>query len=260
MIKAKKQFGQNFLKDKAILNQIIQAIPNDGKFIIEIGPGLGDLTEELVKNFTVISYEIDRDLYQILSKKFSKELKNGSLKLIMGDVLEIFSSEENYFLVSNLPYYIATKIILNALRDDKCLGFVVMVQKEVGLKFSANSGDKEFSSLAVLAWLEGECEYLFDVPPTAFEPPPKVTSGVIRLKKDKKFPLLDREKFSSFLKICFASPRKTIFRNLTANYSKELISEVFCDLNLDLNLRPHQIHNALFVKIYENLKARNGKQ
>lgn len=260
MIKAKKQFGQNFLKDQTVLNKIIQAIPNNHNFIIEIGPGLGDLTEELVKNFTVISYEIDRDLYQILSNKFSKELQNGSLELVMGDVLETFSSEKSYFLVSNLPYYIATKVIVNALKDDKCLGFVVMVQKEVGLKFSASSGDKDFSSLAILAWLEGECEYLFDVVPTAFEPPPKVISGVIRLKKNKKFPLLDREKFGSFLKICFSSPRKTLFKNLTTNYSKELVSEIYFDLNLKLNLRPHQIHNALFVEIYENLKARNGKQ
>lgn len=260
MIKAKKHYGQNFLKDRVILNKIIQAIPNDKSFIIEVGPGLGDLTAELVNKFSVRSYEIDDDLYQILISKFSKQIEDGSLELVMGDVLETFSSDKEYFLVSNLPYYIATKVILNALSDPKCSGFVVMVQKEVGLKFTASSGDREFSSLAILAWLEGDCEYLFDVPAAAFEPPPKVVSSIIKLVKKERFPLLDRDKFSGFLKVCFSSPRKTLAKNLSSSFTKSSIEETFSNLNLELNLRPHQIHNALFVEIYENLKAKNGKQ
>ncbi|MBQ6223968.1 MAG: 16S rRNA (adenine(1518)-N(6)/adenine(1519)-N(6))-dimethyltransferase RsmA, partial [Campylobacter sp.] len=189
MIKAKKEFGQNFLKDSVILDKIVQAIPNDTSNIIEIGPGLGDLTLRLLKISKVKSYEIDRDLEKILTAKFATELENGRFELVLGDALEIWQngglSKKKYFLAANLPYYVATNLILRAIDDDNCLGFVVMVQKEVALKFSATSKNSEFGAISVLANLFGKCEFLFEVPPLAFEPPPKVTSAVMRLVKNE---------------------------------------------------------------------------
>lgn len=238
MIKAKKHFGQNFLQDKATLDKIIQAIPKDVENVVEIGPGLGDLTFRLLQIYKTTSFEIDCELFQILKVKFANEIQNGQLKLFCKDALEQWQQEgglssQNYFLVANLPYYVATKMILNAIDDEKCLGLIVMIQKEVALKFSAKSKDKEFSALSILASLQGRCELLFDVDAKLFNPPPKVTSSVIKLQKTKKIFGKDGifkdakqyEAFKAFLRAAFASPRKTLLKNLSTNFDKKALEE-----------------------------------
>ena len=271
MIKAKKEFGQNFLKDSVILDKIVQAIPNDTSNIVEIGPGLGDLTLRLLKISKVKSYEIDRDLEKILTAKFADELENGRFELVFGDALEIWQngglSEKKYFLAANLPYYVATNLILRAIDDDNCLGFVVMVQKEVALKFCATSKNSEFGAISVLANLFGKCEFLFEVPPLAFEPPPKVTSAVMRLVKNeflsehKKFANLDEyTEFKGFLRICFSAPRKTLFKNLSSKFDKNLLNEIFANLQISQTIRSHELDFALFLKIFKNLKVENERR
>lgn len=271
MIKAKKEFGQNFLKDSVILDKIVQAIPNDTSDIVEIGPGLGDLTLRLLKISKVKSYEIDRDLEKILTAKFADELENGRFELVFGDALEIWQngglSEKKYFLAANLPYYVATNLILRAIDDDNCLGFVVMVQKEVALKFCATSKNSEFGAISVLANLFGKCEFLFEVPPLAFEPPPKVTSAVMRLVKNeflseyKKFANLDEyAEFKGFLRICFSAPRKTLFKNLSSKFDKNLLNEIFANLQISQTIRSHELDFALFLKIFKNLKVENERR
>ncbi|MBO7476041.1 MAG: 16S rRNA (adenine(1518)-N(6)/adenine(1519)-N(6))-dimethyltransferase RsmA [Campylobacter sp.] len=271
MIKAKKEFGQNFLKDSVILDKIVQAIPNDTSNIVEIGPGLGDLTLRLLKISKVKSYEIDRDLEKILTAKFADELENGRFELVLGDALEIWQngglSEKKYFLAANLPYYVATNLILRAIDDDNCLGFVVMVQKEVALKFCATSKNSEFGAISVLANLFGKCEFLFEVPPLAFEPPPKVTSAVMRLVKNeflsehKKFANLDEyAEFKGFLRICFSAPRKTLFKNLSSKFDKNLLNEIFANLQISQTIRSHELDFALFLKIFKNLKVENERR
>ena len=271
MIKAKKEFGQNFLKDSVILDKIVQAIPNDTSNIVEIGPGLGDLTLRLLKISKVKSYEIDRDLEKILTAKFADDLENGRFELVFGDALEIWQngglSEKKYFLAANLPYYVATNLILRAIDDDNCLGFVVMVQKEVALKFCATSKNSEFGAISVLANLFGKCEVLFEVPPLAFEPPPKVTSAVMRLVKNeflsehKKFANLDEyAEFKGFLRICFSAPRKTLFKNLSSKFDKNLLNEIFADLQILQTIRSHELDFALFLKIFKNLKVENERR
>ena len=271
MIKAKKEFGQNFLKDSIILDKIVQAIPNDTSNIVEIGPGLGDLTLRLLKISKVKSYEIDRDLEKILTAKFADELENGRFELVLGDALEIWQngglSEKKYFLAANLPYYVATNLILRAIDDDNCLGFVVMVQKEVALKFCATSKNSEFGAISVLANLFGKCEFLFEVPPLAFEPPPKVTSAVMRLVKNeflsehKKFANLDEyAEFKGFLRICFSAPRKTLLKNLSSKFDKNLLNEIFANLQISQTIRSHELDFALFLKIFKNLKVENERR
>ena len=271
MIKAKKEFGQNFLKDSVILDKIVQAIPNDTSNIVEIGPGLGDLTLRLLKISKVKSYEIDRDLEKILTAKFADELENRRFELVFGDALEIWQngglSEKKYFLAANLPYYVATNLILRAIDDDNCLGFVVMVQKEVALKFCATSKNSEFGAISVLANLFGKCEFLFEVPPLAFEPPPKVTSAVMRLVKNeflsehKKFANLDEyAEFKGFLRICFSAPRKTLFKNLSSKFDKNLLNEIFANLQISQTIRSHELDFALFLKIFKNLKVENERR
>ena len=273
MIKAKKHFGQNFLQDKATLDKIIQAIPNDVENVVEIGPGLGDLTFRLLQIYKTTSFEIDCELFQILKVEFANEIQNGQLKLFCKDALEQWQEEgglssENYFLVANLPYYVATKMILNAIDDEKCLGLIVMIQKEVALKFSANSRDKEFSALSILASLQGRCELLFDVDAKLFNPPPKVTSSVIKLQKTKKIFGKDGifkdakqyEAFKAFLRAAFALPRKTLLKNLSTNFDKKALEEIFEDLSLAQNLRPHELDVDSYLKVFERLKEDNERQ
>ena len=273
MIKAKKHFGQNFLQDKATLDKIIQAIPKDVENVVEIGPGLGDLTFRLLQIYKTTSFEIDCELFQILKVKFANEIQNGQLKLFCKDALEQWQQEgelssQNYFLVANLPYYVATKMILNAIDDEKCLGLIVMIQKEVALKFSAKSRDKEFSALSILASLQGRCELLFDVDAKLFNPPPKVTSSVIKLQKTKKIFGKDGifkdakqyEAFKAFLRAAFASPRKTLLKNLSTNFDKKALEEIFEDLGLAQNLRPHELDVDSYLKVFERLKEDNERQ
>ena len=273
MIKAKKHFGQNFLQDKATLDKIIQAIPKDVENVVEIGPGLGDLTFRLLQIYKTTSFEIDCELFQILKVKFANEIQNGQLKLFCKDALEQWQQEaglssQNYFLVANLPYYVATKMILNAIDDEKCLGLIVMIQKEVALKFSAKSRDKEFSALSILTSLQGRCELLFDVDAKLFNPPPKVTSSVIKLQKTKKIFGKDGifkdakqyEAFKAFLRAAFASPRKTLLKNLSINFDKKALEEIFENLDLAQNLRPHELDVDSYLKVFERLKEDNERQ
>lgn len=257
--KAKKKFGQNFLKDTFFLDRIIQAIPNTQSQLIEIGIGLGDLTDRLLKIHNLIAYEVDRDLCSLLSDRHQKTMQEERLKLICCDVMELQNKtawlyEEPYFLVSNLPYYIATHIVLRVLRDSMCEGFVVMTQKEVAEKFCANAMEKEFCALSVIAQSVGEVEFLFEVPASAFEPAPKVTSAVFKVKKKSNPMTLDElEALEYLLKIAFASPRKKLAKNLLAFYPKQRINEVFTAIDLNDNVRPHELPTSLYHRLLKIL-------
>ncbi|MEA3512885.1 MAG: 16S rRNA (adenine(1518)-N(6)/adenine(1519)-N(6))-dimethyltransferase RsmA [Campylobacterota bacterium] len=257
-IKAKKKYGQNFLKDEEVLNKIIQSIPKNDNHIVEIGPGLGDLTNKLVKYKDVTAYEVDRDLYSILKVKFLKELTSKKLNIILGDVLEKWDDNSSlyskkYDLIANLPYYIATNIILKGLNDNNCENIIVMIQKEVADKFTANCRDKEYSSLSVITQLiSKEATTIIKVPPESFDPQPKVDSAVIHIKKDvgKKFDL----DFNKFLKVCFIQPRKKLIKNLASSYNKELLNNIFVELNIKETLRPHEVDASLYSQIYTKVK------
>ena len=225
-IKAKKKYGQNFLKDTMVLDRIIQSMPNNNNYVVEIGPGLGDLTKNIVKYKEMTAYEVDTDLISILESKFAKELQEKKLKLIHTDVLEAWDAQETlhdgkYDLIANLPYYIATNIILRAFEDKNCESIIVMIQKEVALKFSAQAKDKEFSSLGVIAdMISLESRILFDVPPESFDPPPKVMSSILYIRKDMS-KTIDKD-FNKFLKACFVQPRKKLSKNLSSIVDKKL--------------------------------------
>lgn len=270
LIKAKKKFGQNFLKDESILDKIIQSKPKDARTVAEIGPGLGDLTQKLLITCEkVVAFEIDLELCGVLRKKFSDELHAEQLTLECADVLDAWSEssllDEEYHLVANLPYYVATNIILRALADSKCRSILVMVQKEVAVKFASKVEDKEFSGLAILASSIAKAEVLFDVGAECFDPSPKVTSAVLRLTKSNEFVkdgdsegLFDSHKefkeFQTFLKVAFTAPRKTLYKNLQQKASKESILANFEDLELPQNIRPHQLPISKYHLLFKNLK------
>jgi 16S rRNA (adenine1518-N6/adenine1519-N6)-dimethyltransferase len=225
-------------------------MPNTQNLVIEIGPGLGDLTEKLLEKRRVTAIEIDKDLCEVLRNKFP------NLNLLCGDVLEFWKNgslvDENYDLIANLPYYIATNIILKALKDKNAKNILVLIQKEVADKFSAKVGERNYSSLAILAQSVAKVKKLFDIPPGAFVPAPKVTSSVILFEKFKD---TYDEDFAKFLKLAFANPRKTLNKNLSAT---ELKLE---DFGLSPKLRPHQVDSSTFFQLFSALKERskNGR-
>ena len=257
-VKAKKQYGQNFLKDMTILDKIIQSMPNNNNYVVEIGPGLGDLTKNLVKYKDMTAYEVDTDLIGILKSKFAIEIEEGRLKLIHADVLEAWDKQKTlhdgkYDLIANLPYYIATNIILRAFEDKTCEHIIVMVQKEVAQKFTAKVNDKEFSSLGIITDLMSiESRILFDVPPESFDPVPKVMSSILYIKKDMD-KYLDKD-FNKFLKACFVQPRKKLSKNLTSVIDKESISRIYKELNINDNVRPHEVSSSLYSQMHTRVK------
>ena len=257
-VKAKKQYGQNFLKDTTILDKIIQSMPNNNNYVVEIGPGLGDLTKNLVKYKDMTAYEVDTDLIGILESKFDIEIKEGRLKLIHTDVLEAWDKQKTlhdgkYDLIANLPYYIATNIILRAFEDKNCEHIIVMVQKEVAEKFTAKVNNKDYSSLGIITEsISIDSRILFDVPPESFDPPPKIMSSILYIKKDMD-KHLDKD-FNKFLKACFVQPRKKLSKNLTSVVDKNTISKIYEELNIDDNVRPHEVSSSLYSQMHTRVK------
>jgi len=255
---AKKKFGQNFLKDETVLRKIVEAMPNNDNKIVEIGPGLGDLTKFLVDVKSVDAFEVDTDLCKLLQKKFEKEIATKQLRIHCGDVLTAWKSElidESYDLVANLPYYIATNIILKALADPKCKNILVMVQLEVAEKFCAHEGDRVFGALSIIAQSAGEARLVVKVPPTAFEPQPKIDSAVFLIQKQSD--RFDKE-FESMLRVAFSQPRKTLMKNLSAAYDKKLLQEAFLELGLAQTIRPHQVCTDDYHQLYKMTRSLDG--
>jgi 16S rRNA (adenine1518-N6/adenine1519-N6)-dimethyltransferase len=255
---AKKKFGQNFLKDETVLQKIVEAMPNNDNKIVEIGPGLGDLTKFLVDVKSVDAFEVDTDLCKLLQKKFEKEIATKQLRIHCGDVLTAWKSElidESYDLVANLPYYIATNIILKALADPKCKNILVMVQLEVAEKFCAHEGDKVFGALSIITQSAGEAQLIVKVPPSAFEPQPKIDSAVFLIQKHS-----DRfnKDFEDMLRVAFTQPRKTLMKNLCSVYEKTILQEAFLKLNLTQTIRPHQVCTLDYHQLYKLTRSLDG--
>jgi len=251
---AKKKFGQNFLKDETVLRKIVEAMPKNNHKIVEIGPGLGDLTKYLVDVKSVEAFEVDTDLCKLLQKTFKKEIDTERLHINCGDVLNAWQSslvDEPYDLVANLPYYIATNIILKALADPMCKNILVMVQLEVAEKFCASEGEKVFGALSVITQSIATSSIVVKVPPTAFEPPPKIDSAVFLIQKSA-----DRsdECFEDLLRVAFKQPRKTLMKNLSAKYDKKELQTVFDELALIHTIRPHQLSTKDYHQLYKLIK------
>ena len=251
---ANKRYGQNFLKNEHIIKQIIQAMPKDNLRVAEIGPGLGDLTKELINVRSVTAFEVDKRLCSHLHSRFNEQINRGILTLNCGDVLKEWDNggllDEKYHLVANLPYYIATNIILKALKDENCQSILVMVQLEVAKKFSAKVGDRAFSALSVLVQSIGYGKIVFEVGAENFVPPPKVTSATLLIKKDMS---QDNRGFENFLKIAFKQPRKKLSKNLSTHYPKDKIKALFLELNISLNIRPHETETSIYHHLYNKL-------
>ncbi len=220
-MRAKKSLGQNFLRDQAVIDRIIDALDlGNHETVIEIGPGLGALTERLLtKAAQVIAIEFDRDMIALLSERFASfnnfRLINADvLNVDFVDVLKTSNINEKAKLVANLPYNVSTPILQRLIEQRHLFSrLVLMFQREVVERITATPGGKERGFLSVLVENAFDSEYLFDVPPEAFQPIPKVWSSVVRLTS-KPTSTADEVLFREIASLSFAQKRKNILNNL----------------------------------------------
>lgn len=250
-IKAKKKFGQNFLIDNNLLTNIVTKADIKNKNVIEIGPGLGSLTDYLIKEAKkVVCYEIDKDMVDILDSKYKENdivtiLFKDFLKANLTEDINKYFNDEEVVVVANLPYYITTAILTKILEETKNVKrIVVMVQKEVAMRLAGKPSTKDYNSLSVLIQYYTNVKILFNVSPKSFIPAPEVDSSVIMIdKKDALQETLDEAYLLKFNRAIFAQRRKTLSNNLKQafKYSQEDIIKVLNKFNLSPSVRAESL-------------------
>ena len=255
-VKFKKKFGQNFLKDINIVKHIVDVSGVDSNsLVIEVGPGGAIMTRELaIRSKQVLAYEIDESLKDELSKRLDG-LDN--VDILFQDFIEadISSDIEKYdykdlFFVSNVPYYITTPIILKLIRSGINFNkIVMMVQKEVGDRYTTNPGSKEYSSITVLLNYFYDIKKEFYVSRKNFVPEPNVDSVVVSFTpKENRLELKDFDFFEKVLRDSFQFKRKTIRNNLK-KYDLKVIEDVLSKYGFDLSVRAEMLDVGIFVDI-----------
>lgn len=255
-VKFKKKFGQNFLKRKAIVERIadVCALSLDD-LVVEVGPGGAILTQELAKRTGhVIAYEIDVELKDELVKKLESFTNVDILfqDFLTSDLKRDLSgfSYQNLYFISNVPYYITTPIIMKIIHSSLDFKKVcMMVQKEVGNRFSALPGNREYGSISVYLSYFYHIKKEFSVSRKEFIPEPNVDSVVISFtKREKMFPLKNQELFFKIVRDSFQFKRKNLRNNLK-KYNLNVISSVLAQYDYDLSVRAEQLPVEVFVAI-----------
>ena len=255
---AKKNFGQNFIINPSIIENIIELsdISKDD-YVIEIGPGIGALTEALVQvAYEVYAFEIDKDLEKVLTNEITSSnlyvTIKDFLKVDLNELISKLDPNRNIVFVSNLPYYITSDILTKLITSGiNYKSIIVMLQKEVGEKFINNQGKKEESVLTYLARYYCDVIKLIDVSLTNFIPQPNIESMVIKFTK-KEYPLKvkSERKFLAVTKALLKMRRKTIQNNLNAYLpSKNDVLEILNELNINPLTRPESLSLDDFIKI-----------
>ena len=268
-IKANKNLGQNFLVSNDAINQIVNSgeIEKDD-LIIEIGPGLGTLTKELLeKAKKVICVELDNKMVEILNERFSlyDNLEILNQDILKTDLKEIIKKEKNQNnikdvkIIANLPYYITTPIIMKLLEEKLDLkSITVMIQKEVAERLIATPGEKNTGAITYTVYYYAEAKKIAEVPNTSFIPEPEVTSEVIRLdiRKDPPVETKNTEMMFKIIKNAFMQRRKTLLNSLTNTKifkNKEEGTKILKTLNLNENIRAEELTLKNFAEITDLL-------
>lgn len=255
---AKKKFGQNFLTDQNILNQIVDAsMVTKEDAVIEIGGGLGALTEVLaMRSGKVLTYEIDKDLIPVLNTNLQgfdnvTILNEDILRVdIAEDIKKYLNDFKNIYVVANLPYYITTPIILKLLEANTRISrYVVMMQLEVADRICGKPKTKDYNALSVVVAYRAKASKVVKVPRTVFIPAPNVDSAVVCLDVYKEMPIkaLNDEDFYKLLRISFTQRRKTFYNNLILGYDKEFVKKMLEDLNINPSIRAEALELKDFV-------------
>ena len=268
-IKANKNLGQNFLVSNDAINQIVNSgeIEKDD-LIIEIGPGLGTLTKELLeKAKKVICVELDNKMVEILNERFSlyDNLEILNQDILKTDLKEIIKKEKNQNnikdvkIIANLPYYITTPIIMKLLEEKLDLkSITVMIQKEVAERLIETPGEKNTGAITYTVYYYAEAKKITEVPNTSFIPEPEVTSEVIRLdiRKDPPVETKNTELMFKIIKNAFMQRRKTLLNSLTNTKifnNKDEGAKILKTLNLSENIRAEELTLKNFAEITDLL-------
>ena len=247
--KPKKRFGQNFLQDENILNKIVMEInPQQDDYIIEIGPGYGALTQELLsatENLTAI--EIDDELAKELKEKFPK-LRLQKEDFLETDLSKFLSQGKKLRVVGNIPYNITSPILFKLIENNRLIkDAVFMVQFEVGKRMTADSGTKDYGILAVVLKYFTETKLCFKISPNVFYPKPKVFSALVHINfKELNQAENEHKLFIQIVKAAFGNRRKT----LKNSFSNSIFHEIdFSNSGIDLSLRAEKLKVEDFVKL-----------
>lgn len=265
-IKANKRFGQNFLIDDNILENIVE-VSNISKsdLVIEIGPGLGNLTEYIIERagYTLL-VEIDSKMIQILNDRFKDKenyilLNDDVLKINLDEKIKEIEKElniefEKIKVVANLPYYITTPILFKLLQDESRIDSItVMVQKEVAERMVAHSKTKDYGILTLMVEYLSDSNIEFIVPRESFIPAPNVTSAIINLRKNKKYSVTNEKLFFELIHKSFAKRRKTMINSLyLSNFNgmdKEILNDIFNKVGIEKNVRAEELEIEDYIKI-----------
>lgn len=273
-VKAKKNLGQNFLVDQTAILGIVEAagIKKDDQ-VIEIGPGIGSLTEQLLlAGAKVFAYEVDDSLPTILQNELPKKIDDQPLasrfKLILKDVLkadfkvdisDFFDFTKPIKVVANLPYYITTPIIFALAESDlHFTSLTLMMQKEVAERLEAQPGSKDYGPLTISVQTEMKVKLALQVGRNSFMPRPKVDSSVVVLTPLKEKPAIeDRKHFIWVVKMCFSQRRKTLNNNLKSLLpDKTKRDELIAELGVEPRIRPEDLTIEQFIKIAKFIPAK----
>ena len=254
--KFKKQYGQNFLMDKNILDKISSSIcPGKNDLIIEIGPGSGNLTKRLKEyKASLVCFEIDKSL-----DKYLNLLEDDKTKVVYEDFINVNLEEfvknynyENIYVIANIPYYITTPIIEKiTFSNIKVKSLLLMVQKEVADRLSSTNGSREYGYITVLLNAFYNINKLFNVNRNSFYPVPNVDSAIIKLDS-KECNLLDFEKFNKLIKNAFRFKRKTLKNNLIG-YDLNLVDSLLGKYGYSLSNRAEEIPVDVYINVANKL-------
>lgn len=258
---AKKSFGQNFLIDDNILQNIVEsANVTDEDTVIEIGPGLGNLTHYILeKGARVIAFEIDTDMIDILNNRFAN---NSNLEIVNKDILKVDMEEhlknKKVKIIANLPYYITSPIIFKLLEYRKNIhSITIMIQKEVAERITATPHSKDYGVLTINTNYMADVEKLFNVPNTSFIPAPNVTSAVIQIvpneMKEKELGIKDEQVFKDLVKKAFSARRKKLSNSLCNTgingMTKQDVVHMITEVSLSENCRAEELSVEDYVKM-----------
>lgn len=250
---AKKKFGQNFLHDKNIIEKIVTLFDIKQQNIVEIGPGRGALTSELVKKAKqVIAFEIDKDMVDVLNQN----INSNNLDLRHQDFLKSdLSNLPTSIVIANIPYYITTDILFKIFEHrDKFSKTILMVQKEVAQRLIAKYKTYDYSKLTVSAQYLAKVNLEFVVPASCFIPAPKVDSAIVSFEF---YPNISNQywlRLKGFFKVCFANRRKKLIFSLKLKYSLEKINAAYQKLHLNENTRIQELKISEIINLYQELE------
>ncbi len=250
--------GQNFLLCNETKKHIVDVSKiNQEDVVLEIGPGLGAITSEIMKKTkNLYLIELDKRLFAFLKEKYHNV---ENLIIINDDILRIDLSDlfkkidsDNIKIVANLPYSISSKIILKLLSINKVKQITIMVQKEMADRISADVGSKKYNGFTALLSLVSDVKQEFSVDKSLFYPEPNVQSVVITISINKH--LDNFIEISKFFRVCFQSKRKSLVNNLLSNYKKEIIIQVLDELGIDKMIRAERLTPNQLVELLKKLK------